>query len=144
MKIPKIWISFQTHEPYELNHFWIFKSRLNDLVSFSVLTVINIVWINMIWLWHSDIISGDLAWNILRNNAYKISYKKKRKVNITERRRNGDWMALNGDRMVTEMYLPFSRLNGDWKVTEWRLQFSRNRGVSSCELNIHCPHIVRK
>ena len=42
-------------------------------------------------------------------------------MNITERRRNGDWMALNGDWMVTEMYPPFSRLNGDWKLTEWRL-----------------------
>ena len=38
-----------------------------------------------------------LASNILRNNAYKISYiLKKMKVNITERRQNGDRMALNG------------------------------------------------
>ena len=50
-----------------------------------------------------------------------VIYGKKRKVNITERRRNGDWMALNSHWMVTEMYLPFSRLNSDWKVTEWRL-----------------------
>ena len=53
---------------------------------------------------------------------YDQLYTKKRKVNITERRRrNGDWMALNSDWMVTEMYLPFSPLNGDWMVTEWRL-----------------------
>ena len=69
----------------------------------------------MIWVLHSDIIPADLASNIWRNNAYKISYiRKERRANITERRRNGDWMALNGDWMVTEMYLPFSRLNGDW------------------------------
>ena len=42
-------------------------------------------------------------------------------MNITERRRKGDWMALNGHWMVTEIYLPFSRMNGDWKVPEWRL-----------------------
>ena len=53
---------------------------------------------------------------------YKISYiRKKRKLNITERRRNGDWMTLNGHWMVTEMYLPFSRLIGHWMMTEWRL-----------------------
>ena len=47
---------------------------------------------------HSDIIPGDLESNTLRNNAYKISYiyTEKRKVNITERRQNGDWMALTG------------------------------------------------
>ena len=50
-----------------------------------------------------------------------VTCEKKGKVNITDSRRNGDWMALDGDCMVTEMYLPFSRLNGDWKVTE-RLQ----------------------
>ena len=55
---------------------------------------------------HSDIILGDLASNIWRNNAYKISYI---------------GMTLNSHWMVTEMYLPFIRLNGDWKMTEWRL-----------------------
>ena len=47
-------------------------------------------------------------------------------------RRNGDWMALNGHWMVTEMYLPFSRLNGDWRWLNGAFQFSRNGGVSSC------------
>ena len=70
----------------------------------------------------SDMIPGDLESNIWRNNAYKISYiRKERRAKITERRRHGDWMALKGHWMVTEMCLPFSRLNGDWKMTEWRL-----------------------
>ena len=76
----------------------------------------------MIWVLHSDIILGDLASNIWRNNACKISYiRKERRAKITERWRNGDWMVTKWHWMVTEMHLPFSRLNGDWKVTEWRL-----------------------
>ena len=73
----------------------------------------------MILVLHSDIIPGDLASNIWRNNAHKISYIRE-KANITERRLNGEWMARtrNGHWMVPEMYLPFSRLKGDWKVTE--------------------------
>lgn len=57
------------------------------------------------------------------NNTYKICYvrKKRRKVNITERLWNGDWMALNEYWMVTKIFLPFSRLNGDGNVTEWSL-----------------------
>ena len=58
-----------------------------------------------------------------------VTHEKKRKVNITERRQNDTWMTLNGDWMVTEMYLPFSRLNYDRKGA---FQFSRNCSVSSC------------
>ena len=66
----------------------------------------------MIWVLHSDIIPEDLVSNILRNNAYKICYiyGKKKRAKITERRRNGDWMALKGHWMVTEMCLPFSQI----------------------------------
>ena len=41
---------------------------------------------------HLFIILGDVRSNLLGNNAYKTSYtrKKKRKVNITEKRWNGD------------------------------------------------------
>ena len=111
--------------------FMIFNSYLNNLVLFSFLKVINIVFQSMIRVLHSDIIPGNLASNIWRNNAYKISYlRKKRKANITERRRNGDWIALNGHWMVTEMYLPFSRMNGGYM--DGTFQFSRNSGFSSC------------
>ena len=117
MKISKSWISFQIHETDELNNpffFMIFNTHLKYIASFSVLTVIS--------TFFQNIIPRELESNIWRNNAYKISYiRKKRKVNITERRRNGDWMTLNGNWMVIEMYLPLCRLNGDWEVTEWRL-----------------------
>ena len=65
---------------------------------------------------HSDIIpGGGLASNIYKNNAYKISYiRKKRKVNITERRRNGDWMALNGHWNVPAIQSTEWWLKGDW------------------------------
>ena len=56
-----------------------------------------------------------------------VTYETNRKVNITERWRNGDWMALNGDWMVNEMYLPFSRLNGAFR-------FSRNVGMVAFRL----------
>ena len=69
----------------------------------------------MIWVLYSDIILADQAWNIWRNNAYKVSYiRKKRRANITERRRNGDWM-------VTEWSLTCTCHSVDWMVTERRL-----------------------
>ena len=69
----------------------------------------------MIWVLYSDIILGDKAWNIWRNNAYKVSYiRKKRRANITERR----W---NGDGMVTEWSLTCTWHSVDWMVTERRL-----------------------
>ena len=112
--------------------FMIFNSYLNNLVLFSFLKVINIVFQSMIRVLHSDIIPGNLASNIWRNNAYKISYlRKKRKANITERRRNGDWM-------LTEKYLPFSLLNSDWGA----FHFSRNGSVSSCELGMNCRNAL--
>ena len=46
-------------------------------------------------------------------------------MNFTETQRNADWMALNDDWMVTEMYLPFGQLNHDWKVTEMYLPFGQ-------------------
>ena len=54
---------------------------------------------------HFFIILGDVRSNLLGNNAYKTSYtrQKKRKVNITEKRWNGDWMPMNGDWKVTEL-----------------------------------------
>ena len=59
---------------------------------------------------HSDIILGDLASNIWKNN--KISYIWKK----------GEWILLKGDGMVTEWWL-----NGHWNVpaiqsTEWWLK----------------------
>ena len=58
---------------------------------------------------------GDLETNIWRNHAYKISYiRKKRKMNITERRRNGDWMALNGHWNVPAIQSTEWCLKGDW------------------------------
>ena len=55
-----------------------------------------------------------------RNNKImqirSVKYGGKRKVYITERRRNVDWMTLNGDWMVTEMYCN-SVVTGDWKFT---------------------------
>ena len=118
--------------------FMFFQSHWNYLVSFSDKQYYCSFW-NMIWVYHSDIIPGDLASNIWRYNAYKTSYiRKERRAKITERRRNGDWMALKGYWMVTEMYLPFSRLN---HVTERRVngafQFSRNGGVSSCDFSYY-------
>ena len=71
----------------------------------------------MIWVLRSDIILGDLWSGILRNNAYKASWTRKKKE--SEYHWN-DWMT-------TEMYLPFTRLNGDWKT----FQFSQNGGVSA-------------
>ena len=77
---------------------------------------------------HSDSIPGILASNIRRNKAYRISYIQKKKLNITDRRRTGDWKAL----MVTECTCH----SDDWMVTErWlngAFQFSRKGGVSSC------------
>ena len=90
---------------------------------------------------HWDIIPWDLESNIWRINAYKIStsyIRKERRAKITETRRNGDWMALKGHWMVTEMYLPFSRLNGDWKVTEWGLSvFTEWWRFVLWEINLH-------
>ena len=64
---------------------------------------------------HSDIIPGDLTSNIWRNNAYKISYiRKERRANITERRRNSDWMALNGHWNVPAIQSTECWLKGDW------------------------------
>ena len=123
MKISKLWISFQTHETYELNHPFLWFLNCISIISFHSLSkqlllqslqyYMSVTFIHYPW---------GFAANIWKNNAYKISYiREKKKVTIIERRRNGDWIALNGHWMVTEMYLPFSRLNGDWKVTEWRL-----------------------
>ena len=53
---------------------------------------------------------GSLASNIWWNNAYKISYIR----NITERRRNGDWMALNGHWNVPSIQSTEWWLKGDW------------------------------
>ena len=58
--------------------------------------------------------------DILKFNSYNTIYIRKNiKVNITERRQNGDWMTLTGNWLVTEMYLQFSRHNGNGEVTEW-------------------------
>ena len=61
---------------------------------------------------HSDIIPGDLASNIWRNNACEISYMRKKEK----------WILLKGEGMVTEW-----SLNGHWNVpaiqsTEWWLK----------------------
>ena len=49
------------------------------------------------------------------NNAYKIRYIRiKRKVNLIERGRNGDWMALNGDWNVSAIPLTEWWLKGHW------------------------------
>ena len=80
--------------------------------------------------------------DILRNNSCKTSYTQKiRKVNITERWPNGDWMALNGDlSMVTEWSLKYTCDSIDWMATERSLngafQFSWNGGISSCEKKV--------
>ena len=82
---------------------------------------------------HSDNIAGDLASNIWRNNAHKISYIRKK----------GKWILLKGDGMVTEWHwmvtewsLKCTCQSVDWMVTErWlngAFQFSRNCDVSSC------------
>ena len=63
-------------------------------------------------------------------------------MNITERQRNGDWMALNGHWMVNECTCH----SVDWMVTERWLngawQFSRNGGVSSCEIHFNQNNFV--
>ena len=60
--------------------------------------------------------------DILKYNSYNTSYIRKNiKVNIIERRLNGDWMTLTGNWLVTEMYLQFRRHNGNLEVAEWRL-----------------------
>ena len=64
--------------------------------------------------------------DILKYNSYNTSYIRKNiKVNIIERRQNGDWMILTGNWLVTEMYLQFSRHNGNGEVAEWRLSAPR-------------------
>ena len=84
-------------------------------------------------MFHSDIIPWDLESNVWRNNAYSISYIRKK----------GKWIWLKGDGMmtewqwmVTEWSLKCTCRSVDWIVTErWlngAFQISRNGGDSSC------------
>ena len=81
----------------------------------------------MIWVLHSDIIPGNLASKIWRTNAYKLSYiRKERRANITERWRNGDWMALNGHWNVPAIQSTEWWLKGDWMAPfsfNWMVAF---------------------
>ena len=111
----------------------IFNTHLKYIGSFSVLTVIS--------TFFQNIIPRELESNIWRNNAYKISYIRKK----------GKWILLKGDGMVTEWHWMVTEWSlkctchyVDWMVTErWlngAFQFSRNGGVSTCEHS--CPTIV--
>ena len=75
-----------------------------------------ILWLNSYYYSKIRHYPGDLRSDILRNNAHKITYiRKKRKVNVTEKRRNGGWMPSEGRLSVLRHGDVSSCANNRWK-----------------------------
>ena len=85
----------------------------------------------MIWFLQSDIIPGDVASTILRNNA-KMQERKEKWILLKD-----DGLVTSWHWMVTEWSLECTCHSVDWMVTErWlndAFQFSRIGGISACE-----------